>query len=75
MLVSNQRPLPCESSAIVCWRFLESAKFLQRAEFLLRLFSQHFRRLTWVVARLLHGQRASDRTQKPWVIPVSRIPL
>jgi hypothetical protein len=22
MLVSNQRPLPCEGSAMVCWRFL-----------------------------------------------------
>ena len=29
MLGSNQRPLPCESSAIVCWRFLEFAKSLQ----------------------------------------------
>jgi hypothetical protein len=26
MLGSNQRPLPCESSVIVCWTFLEVAK-------------------------------------------------
>jgi len=29
MLGSNQRPLPCEGSTIVCRRFLEVAKFLQ----------------------------------------------
>jgi hypothetical protein len=29
MLGSNQRPLPCEGSVIVCWSFLELAKFLQ----------------------------------------------
>jgi hypothetical protein len=29
MLGSNQRPLPCEGSVIVCWRFLEVAKYLQ----------------------------------------------
>jgi hypothetical protein len=29
MLGSNQRPLPCEVSTIVCWRFLEFAKILQ----------------------------------------------
>jgi hypothetical protein len=29
MLGSNQRPLPCEVSTIVFWRFLEFAKSLQ----------------------------------------------
>jgi hypothetical protein len=29
MLGSNQRSLPCESSVIVCWEFLELAKCLQ----------------------------------------------
>jgi hypothetical protein len=35
MLGSNQRPLPCESSTIVCWRFLDCAKLLQIAAFTL----------------------------------------
>jgi hypothetical protein len=35
MLGSNQRPLPCEGSTVVCWRFLELAKFLQTIVFLL----------------------------------------
>jgi hypothetical protein len=34
MLGSNQRPLPCEGSAMVSWRFLELAEFLQIAIFL-----------------------------------------
>ncbi len=34
MLGSNQRPLPCESSVIVCWRFLELAKHLEIDVFL-----------------------------------------
>ena len=54
MLGSNQRPLPCEGSTIVCWRFLELAKYLQIIVFLLWYFSQHFRRFTRVAARLLH---------------------
>jgi hypothetical protein len=29
MLGSNQRPLPCEGSVMVCWGFLEIAKCLQ----------------------------------------------
>jgi hypothetical protein len=29
MLGSTQRPLPCEGSTIVCWSFLEIAKYLQ----------------------------------------------
>ena len=33
MLGSNQRPLPCEGSVIVCWRFLECTKRLQIAGF------------------------------------------
>jgi hypothetical protein len=33
MLGSNQRPLPCEGSAIVCCRFLELAKYLQISTF------------------------------------------
>ncbi len=40
MLGSNQRPLPCESSAIVCWRFLEFAKLLPMDVFGQRDFSQ-----------------------------------
>jgi hypothetical protein len=54
MLGSNQRPLPCEFSAVVCWGFLELAKSLQIAVFLRRRFSQAFRRFTRVAARLLH---------------------
>src|SRR5829696_6905613 len=33
MLGSSQRPLPCEGSTIVCWRFLELAKCLQTCRF------------------------------------------
>jgi hypothetical protein len=33
MLRSNQRPLPCEGSTIVCWRCLEIAKYLQMTVF------------------------------------------
>jgi hypothetical protein len=29
MLGSNQQPLPCEGSVIICWTFLERAKCLQ----------------------------------------------
>jgi hypothetical protein len=51
MLGSNQRPLPCEFSAMVCWGFLELAKSLQIAVFLRRRFSQAFRRFTRVAAQ------------------------
>jgi hypothetical protein len=34
MLVSNERPLPCEGSTMVRWSFLELAKFPQIAAFL-----------------------------------------
>src|SRR5215217_7038884 len=54
MLGSNQRPLPCEGSTIVCWRFLELAKFLQTVIFLRQCFSQHFSSFTQVAAQLLH---------------------
>ena len=54
MLGSNQRPLPCEGSAIVCWRVLDLAKSLQITVFLRRRISQLFRRFTRVAARLLH---------------------
>ncbi len=57
MLGSNQRPLPCEGSAIVCWEFLELAKCLQMEAFGLRRFSQPFRKFTRVAARLLHTTR------------------
>jgi hypothetical protein len=43
MLGSNQRPLPCESSAIVCSTFLDCAKSLQIAAFDLLRISQLFR--------------------------------
>jgi hypothetical protein len=33
MLGSNQRPLPCEGSTIVCRRFLEITKLLQMCLF------------------------------------------
>jgi hypothetical protein len=52
MLGSNQRPLPCECSVIVCWGFLELAKFLQMHRFFTFL-SQQFRRFARVVAQLL----------------------
>jgi hypothetical protein len=54
MLGSNQRPLPCEGSAMVCWGFLELAELPQIAVFLRCCFSQMFRRFTRVAARLLH---------------------
>jgi hypothetical protein len=54
MLGSNQRPLPCEGSAIVCWMFPKLAKFLQMEIFDLWRFSRPFRRFTRVAAWLLH---------------------
>jgi hypothetical protein len=54
MLGSNQRPLPCEGSEMVCWRFLELAKCLQIGALGLGPFSQPFRVFTRVAARLLH---------------------
>jgi hypothetical protein len=54
MLGSNQRPLPCEGSAIVFQRFLELAEYLQIAVLLRPRISQHFRTFTRVAARLLH---------------------
>jgi hypothetical protein len=33
MLRSNQRPLPCEGSVIICWTFLERANSLQTTPF------------------------------------------
>jgi hypothetical protein len=54
MLGSNQRPLPCESTKIGCWRFLERAKCLQMAIFLRKHFSLVFRIFIRVAARLLH---------------------
>jgi len=54
MLVSNQRPLPCEGSTMVRWSFLEIAKFPQIAAFLWWIFSRAFRGFTRVAARLLH---------------------
>jgi hypothetical protein len=56
MLGSNQRPLPCEGSTIVCWRFLDLAKCLQIDIFSLIDFSQYFRRFTRVAAPLLHSR-------------------
>jgi hypothetical protein len=53
-LGSNQRPLPCEGSAMVCWRFLELTESLQMAVCPRWHFPQHFRRFTRVAARLLH---------------------
>ena len=58
MLGSNQRPLPCEGSKIVCWRFLEIAEYLQITEFPRWRISRHFRRFTRVAARLLHNHCA-----------------
>jgi len=57
MLGSNQRPLPCEGSATVCWTFLEIAKYLQMTKMLPCYFSQYFRKFTRVAARLLHTRR------------------
>ncbi len=54
MLVSNQRPLPCEGSTMVCCSFLELAECLQIAVFVSCRFSQHFRRFARVAAQLLH---------------------
>jgi hypothetical protein len=74
MLGSNQRPLPCEGSTIVCWRFLELAKCLQIVVFVYRHFSQGFRIFTRVAARLLHRSLAAvherhcprDTRARPW---------
>ena len=54
MLISNQRPLPCGGSAMVCWTFLRIAKRPQIAAFLCQFFSQHSQRFTRIAARLLH---------------------
>src|SRR5688500_4462309 len=54
MLGSNQRPLPCESSATVRWRFLAFAKLPQTHVFRRRHISRHFTSFTRVAARLLH---------------------
>jgi hypothetical protein len=54
MLGSNQRPLPCEGSAIVSWMFPKLAKFLQITNFLRKHDSQVFRIFTRVAAWLLH---------------------
>jgi hypothetical protein len=56
MLGSNQRPLRCEGSKMVFWRFLELTESLQSAVFLCWHFSQHFGRFTRVAARLLHSR-------------------
>src|SRR5215210_10504 len=70
MLGSNQRPLPCEVSTIVCWRFLEFAKSLQISILSLRRFSQHFRVFTRVAARLLHTEHArQDSNLRPGPCP------
>jgi hypothetical protein len=66
MLGSNQRPLPCESSIIVCWRFLEVEKYLQISILLVWHFSWIFRILAWVAARLLHTRHArQDSNLRP----------
>jgi hypothetical protein len=51
MLGSNQRPLPCEGSVIVCRRVREFAKCLQILVLGLWRISQLFRRFTRVAAR------------------------
>jgi hypothetical protein len=61
MLGSNQRPLPCEGSVIVCWRFLEISKYLQMEAIRLWRFSQPFRRFIRVAARLLHTRALGSR--------------
>ena len=53
MLGSNQEPLPCEVSTIVCWRFLELAKLLQISIFLLRLCYQCSPLFAWVGVKLV----------------------
>jgi hypothetical protein len=50
--LSNQRPLLCEDSVIICQRFLQYAKCLQIAVFFCRRISQHFGRFL----RLLHNR-------------------
>ena len=57
MLISKQRPLPCEGSAIGCCRSLEIAKFLRISGFMSYRYSQRFRRSTQVAARLLHRHK------------------
>ena len=49
---SNQRPLPCEGSKIVCWTFLQVAKPLQKAILLRIHFPLVFRRFTRVAAQV-----------------------
>src|SRR5215204_3436432 len=39
MLGSNQRPLPCEGSTLVCWKFVELAECLQMYILAKRTFS------------------------------------
>ena len=54
MLGSNQRPLPCESSTIVFWRFPKVAKCLRIEVLGPRRFSQTFRIFTHVAAQSLY---------------------
>ncbi len=64
MLGSNQSPLSCEGSAMVCWRFLQLAEFAQTAEFLHWHLSKHFRRFTRVAAQLLGAKPAQKPVQR-----------
>jgi hypothetical protein len=61
MLVSNQRPLPCEDSVNACWKSLELAKLLQIAVFFRVHFALVFRRFTRVLHRC-HGSCVSTRS-------------
>jgi len=62
MLGSNQRPLPCEGSAMVCWRFLELAKFLQQTH----LGYDAFLNLSGDLLGLLH-RFEHQRGEQPYI--------
>jgi hypothetical protein len=55
MLVSNQRPLPCEYSVNACWKSLELAKLL----FVGVIFRVHFALVFRRFTRVLHGCHGS----------------
>jgi hypothetical protein len=64
MLGSNQRPLPCEGSAIVFWSFLEFPKCLQITVFLYFHFSLHFRIFVWVAAHRVYSVELETKGHK-----------
>ena len=53
MLVSNQRPLPCEGKDFMSWVFVGVQKLLQNVMFSLRVVCGCSPALTWVGVNML----------------------